>query len=37
MELKYDSLAAILKAAEDAGCKLSELVLKDQAAQLERP
>lgn len=36
MELKYDSLAAILKAAEDAGCKLSELVLKDQAAQLER-
>lgn len=35
MELNYYSVADLLKAADDAGCKLSAIVLAQQAEQME--
>ena len=37
MQLDYTSLAGLLAAAEQAGRPLSELVLAQQAAELEQP
>ena len=36
MELRYDTLEGLLKAAGEAGTKLSQLVLEHQAVQMER-
>ena len=36
IELKYDSVAALVAAAEKAGEPISALVLRQQAAQLEK-
>ena len=36
MNLKYDSVAALIAAAKESGQKLSELVLEQQAVQLEQ-
>lgn len=37
MEWNYKSLASIVAAAETQGCRISDLVLKQQAQQLEQP
>ena len=33
--LEYSSIEELVKAAEDRGCKISELVLSDEAKQME--
>ncbi len=37
MSLKYDSIAGLIDAAKENGCKISELVLKQQAEEMEQP
>lgn len=37
MNLKYDSIAGLICAAKESGCKISELVLKQQAEEMEQP
>ena len=34
MDLRYDSIAALIEAAKQSGRKLSELVLEQQAVQM---
>ena len=36
MELRYNSLAGLVRAATESGRQISELVLADQAKQMER-
>ena len=36
MDLRYDSIAALIEAAKQSGRKLSELVLEQQAVQMEQ-
>lgn len=36
MELRYNSLAGLVRAATESGRQISELVLADQAEQMER-
>ena len=36
MYLKYDSIEELVRAADEAGCRISGLVLREQAAELEK-